>query len=137
MVSQYQNLVVRGGKGKSHLVPVPLEETPKPKPRIETTGKPPQIRKGGLGPVQWSGTALEAIKAVALYTGGLMTLAAQSEAVSQVGVPAQFAIYDSGKRIEVYFAEGSTEVSGKAEVAFQTAGGDTLRAPLFIVKPTP
>ncbi len=134
IVSQYQNLVVRIGTAEPYLLPVPGEDKPKPKPTIDASAKPPQIAKGSLGPVEWSGTALERIIGATLYASAQQGTSAQQPATPPVGAPAQFATYDGGERIEVYFSEGSTEIIGRAEVEFQTTEGDTLRMPLFIAK---
>jgi hypothetical protein len=135
IISQYQNLVVRIGTAEPYLLPIPVEDKQKPKTLIEASTKPPQITKGSLGPVEWTGTALEAISVATLYTGiPPETVTRQPNTVAQASTPAQFAVYDGGKRIEVYFEDGSTEILGKAEVEFQTAAGDTYRVPLFISK---
>jgi len=135
VVSQYQNLVVRIGNSEPYLLPIPMDEKPKPKSKIDVSTKPPQIKKGSLGPVEWSGTALEAITAVTLYTKAPDATPGQPPAAAQrVATVAQFAVYDSGKKIEVYFREGSTEILGKAEVEFQTDAKQTLSVPLFIAK---
>ena len=136
LVSQYQNMVVRIG-AEPYLSPVPVEDKPKPKTTIETTGKPPHIKKGSPGPIEWSGTALDGIIAATLVTNtGAFSALSQPGAAAPVRSPAGFSIYDGGKRIDVYFIEESTEVIGKAEVEFLIAGGGTLRAPLFISNET-
>lgn len=135
VVSQYQNLVVRIGTAEPYLLLIPGEDKPKPKPMIDAGAKPPQIAKGSLGPVEWSGTALERIISATLYATAQQGAGAQQPATPPVGAPAQFAAYNGGERIEVYFREGSTEIIGRAEVEFQTTEGDTLRVPLFIAKP--
>ena len=138
VVSQYQNLVVRIGNTEPYLVPIPTDEKPKPKPKIDVSTKPPQIKKGSLGPVEWSGTALDAITDVTLYTRTpTMTAGQQPGATQRVGTAAQFAIYDGGKKIEVYFPEGSTDVIGKADVEFKTSAKDSCSLPLFIAKEVP
>ncbi|HKG22236.1 MAG TPA: hypothetical protein VKC34_10075 [Blastocatellia bacterium] len=135
VVSQYQNLIVRIGTAEPYLLPIPGEDKPKPRPLIDVTARPPHLTKGDLGPVEWSGTALETITSATLHTNAPQGAAAPPPGVAlQVSIPAQFVTYDAGKRIEVYFSEGSTETIGRAEVEFQTAAGDTLRMPLFITK---
>lgn len=133
-VSQYQNLVVRIGNLEPYLLPIPIEAKPTPKPTIDTSIKPPQLTKGRLGPVEWTGTDLDAIIGATIYTsvppGGAVTGAVVPH---QIGTPAEFAVYEGGKRIEVYFSEGSTEVIGRAEVEFKTKG-DPFRVLLFIAK---
>lgn len=136
-VSQYQNLIVRIGTAEPYLLPVPAEDKPKPKPTINGA-KPPEITKSALGPVEWSGTSLDAIAAVSLYASPPSAPGAAPGAppptLPQVGIAAQFATYDGGTRIQVYFREGSTEWAGRAEVEFVTSAGDAMRVPLFIVK---
>jgi hypothetical protein len=114
-----------------------VEDKPKPKTTIETSGKPPHIKRGGPGPVEWSGTALDAIIAATLVTNaGTISVLSQPGVAAPVRSPASFSTYDGGKRIDVYFIEKSTDVIGKAEVEFLIAGGETLRAPLFITNET-
>jgi hypothetical protein len=135
VVSQYQNLVVRIGTAEPYLLPVPGEDKPKPRPVIDASAKPPQITRGELGPVEWLGTALETITSATLFTNAPQGAVAPPPGTpQQVSTPAQFVTYDAGKRIAVYFSEGSTDVIGRADVEFQTAAGDTLRRPLFIAK---
>jgi hypothetical protein len=138
IVLRYQNMLVRIGTAEPYLLPIPKEDKPKPKATIDASIKPPQIIKGGLGSVEWSGAALETIIAATLYTSAPPgTVSPTPGTPQQISFPAQFATYDAGKRIEVHFSEGSTEILGRAEVEFQTAAGDTLRVPLFITKPAP
>jgi hypothetical protein len=135
IVSQYQSLVVRIGSREPYLLPIPMGDTPKPKPKIDISMKPPEIKKGSLGPVEWSGAALDAITGVTLYTNAPQPSPGQPVGATQrVGIAAQLAAYNGGKKIEVYFREGSTDILGKAEVEFQTDSNETVRVPLFIVK---
>jgi hypothetical protein len=134
IVSQYQNLVVRIGTAEPYLLPIPGEDKPRPKPMIDASAKPPQIAAGSLGPVEWSGTALERIIGATLYVSAKQGTPVQQPATPPVGAPAQFAAYSGGEKIEVYFSEKSTDIIGRAEVEFQTADGDTFRVPLFIAK---
>jgi hypothetical protein len=99
---------------------------------IDTSAKPPQIASGSLGPVEWSGTALDRIIGATLYVSVKQGTPVQQPGIPPVGAPAQFAAYNGGQTIEVYFSEKSTDIIGRAEVEFQTADGDTLRVPLFI-----
>jgi len=128
IVSLYQNLIVRIGTAEPYLLPIPVQA--KSKPTIDDS-KPVRIKVGDSGPLEWSGTLLDAITGVTLYT--------TTQAGSAAGAPqqntrvGQFATYEHGTKIEVYFAPGSTDVIGKAEVEFQIAPGETLRVPLFIV----
>jgi hypothetical protein len=39
-------------------------------------------------------------------------------ASARPGVPASFTTYDDGRRIEVYFTDGTTDIVSKAEVEF-------------------
>lgn len=139
IVSQYRNMVLRVGKDayvQSYVLPVPAVEKPKARPMIDESARPPQIAKDTLGPVEWSGTDLEGITGATLYASPQAESGAQpSDDALRLGVKADFAVFDAGKKIEVHFSEGSTGVIGKAQVEFQTA---TLpfRVPIFITKPT-
>jgi hypothetical protein len=133
--SKYQNLVLRDGTAEPYLLPIPLEE--QPKTSVEAAGKPPQITKGDLGPVEWSGTALDAITAVNLYTSASNGNHQPVAPSTPAGTPAQFTVYEGGKRIEVYFTTGSTNYLGRAEVEFQTALGNNIRVPLIILQASP
>jgi hypothetical protein len=132
LVSQYQNLVVRVGTAEPYLLSIPPEEKQKPRPKFAPDIKPKELVKGRLGPIEWLGSDLDSI------TSATLNRIPQPGAPAQVGVapvvaPAQFATYQNGEGIQVYFRAGSTNEIGKAEVEFQTATGQALRMPLFIV----
>jgi hypothetical protein len=125
-VTKYQQLVLRSGSAGPHVLPISVEAKPEPETTIVTTGKPPQIKTGGIGPVEWSGTELNKVSGVTLITAG-----------AKSPITLEFHAYDSGKKIEVYFTEESTATVGKAEVKFQIEGGEPKKATLFITKGTP
>jgi hypothetical protein len=132
VLSQYRNLVLRIEGAEPYLVPIP-EDKPKPKPALDLNAKPPEIQKGAIGPVEWTGTELGLITAATLITPPAAPASPGSPA-SPLRTAASFAVYDGGKKIAVYFPESATNVIGKFEVEFQigSAATDTLRAPLFI-----
>jgi hypothetical protein len=133
IVSKYQNLVVRTtGDAEPYLLPIPVEE--KPKPRIDKSIKPPEIIKSSLGPIEWSGTGLDAISSATLYKSTTLEVALPPGASPQAGTPADCVTYNNGEKIVVSFCKGSTEFLGKAEVEFQTPAGDSIRVPFFITK---
>ena len=136
IISQYQNLVVRIGTAEPYLLPIPMKDRPKVRARIDDISKPPEIVKSGLGPLEWSGSALDMIIGVTLYTNSPPgTAAPAGGTLQQMSFPAQFATYDNGKRIVVVFSAGSTDNIGRADVEFQTLDGDMFRLPVFITKP--
>lgn len=131
IVSKYQNMVVRTtGDAEPYLLPIPVGE--KPKPRIDKSIKPPEIIKSSLGPVEWSGTGLDAISSATLYKSTTPEVALPPGASPQAGTPADCVTYNNGEKIVVSFCKGSTEFLGKAEVEFQTPAGDSIRVPFFI-----
>jgi hypothetical protein len=136
VISKYQNVIVRVGSAEPYLLPIPPEEQQKPKPKFDRSVRPPKVIKGRLGPVEWSGSGLDAITSATLNMAAQPSGTAAAPAVP-VTVPAQIAAYQNGEKIQVYFHADSTNHLGKAEVEFQTATGESLRMPLFIVDPTP
>ena len=131
---KYPELVLRTGKGEPYLFTISSEVKTKPKTTIDTTGKPPQIKKGGIGPVEWSGTELQDIIAVTLITGTVpeSKSAPPPTSTDSGRSRADFTHYDDGKKIEVYFKAEKTKTPGKASVEFLIKGGETKLAPLFI-----
>ena len=111
----------------TYLLPIPSEEKPKPKPHLVTSSKPPQIKKGSVESVEWSGTALDAIQKVTLDVK-----AQKPAADSKTHPELEFTVYDDGQKIEVYLTEANTAVTGKAELEFLTSKNTSLVAPLFI-----
>jgi hypothetical protein len=96
--------------------------------------KPLEINKGSLGPVEWSGTGLDAVSSATLYKPAAPEVPGQPGPTPPAGTPADWVTYDKGEKIIVSFREGSTEFLGKAEVEFQTPTGDSIRVPLFVKK---
>ena len=92
-----------------------------------TSGKPPQIKKGTIGPIEWSGTALDAIEAVNLVT----------TKPTATKTAADFAAYDQGQKIQVYFNPDSTQATGKVQVEFVPKTGPSINAYLFIIDKDP
>ena len=137
IVARYQSMIIRIGDAESYVVAIPAETKPERRPTIDLTTKPPQVAKGSLGPVEWSGEGLDAVTTATLGTRRRVLAGEMSQAEQSLAA-VEFVTYDDGKRIAIYFAEGSTEVLGKAEVEFQTSMGDVIRLPFFIVaKPLP
>ena len=136
IVSNYQNLVVRTtGDAEPYLLPIPSEEGPRP--RIDRSIRPPEIIKSSLGPIVWSGTGLDAISSATLYKSTVPEVAPPPGAMPPVGTPVDCVTYNNGEKIVVSFCKGSTEFLGKAEVEFQTAAGDSIRVPFFILEEAP
>lgn len=129
VVSRYQNLVVKVGKLEPYLLPIPAEITPKPKATIDSSAKPPQLIKDTLGPLEWSGSALNLIKQVKFHQPPL-----QANGTAAKPLDAQFAVYEGGKRIEVILPDASTSVCGKAAVEFKSSDEPGIGLPVFILK---
>jgi len=138
VLSQYRNLVLRIEGAEPYVVPIP-EDKPKPKPVLDLNAKPPEISKGTIGPAEWSGTDLSLITAATLITTPVTPLVAGATAAGPTRTPATFTVYDTGKKIAVYFNASSTDVIGKADVEFQFGLTvlDVLHAPLLIANPQP
>jgi len=132
LASRYQNLVVRIRDAEPYLLAIPPEEKPKPKTTVNADTAPPQLKKGTAGPLQWSGTALDAITRVLLYPAGT-----QSGAPSPAPVDAQFAVFQGGEQIQVFFKEENINALGRAAVEFQVTPTETIRASFFIVNQGP
>lgn len=125
--ARYQNIVVRTGSNEPYVLPIQIEEKLERKTMVHTSGKPPQIKKNSVGSLEWSGTALDLVKSVTLITkqAGLNAKEVKSKL--------DFAAYDEGGKLEVYFGKTDSEVAGKAELKFLTNENKILTAPLFIM----
>lgn len=110
VLEQYRNMVLRIEGAEPYLVPIP-EDKPKPKAALELNTKPPAIKKGTIGPAEWSGTNLGLIKTATLITGPVAT---------RTRTETYFTPYESGKKIAVYFDKSAIQVTGIAEIEFQT-----------------
>ncbi len=133
VVSKYQNLVVRTtGDAEPYQLSIPADDNPKP--RFDNI-KPPEIVKNSLGPIEWSGTGLDAISSATLYRSTTSNGAVSPSTAA--GTPADCVTYNNGEKIVVSFRKGSTEAGGKAEVEFQTLAGDSIRVPFFIKETDP
>ena len=133
VVSKYQNLVVRTtGDAEPYQLAIPPDDNPKP--RFDNI-KPPEILKSSLGPIEWSGTGLDAISSATLYRSTTSNGAVSPGTAA--GTPADCVTYNNGEKIVVSFRKGSTEAGGKAEVEFQTPAGDSIRVPFFIKETDP
>jgi hypothetical protein len=116
VVERYQQMVLRVGND-IHVLALPAARSARAPMALDTTGEPPRIAKGSVGPVEWSGTSLDEIAAATLHPAR---------------TPAEFVAFDGGRRIAVTFRDGKTEKPGKAEIEFSSASGETVRAPFFI-----
>ncbi len=125
-VKKYRSVVLRTGKREPYVLPISAVDKPEPKTTLVTSGKPPQVTQNSVGPVTWSGTALDAVR--------LATLITEDKAKGRVLTAADFSVYEEGTKIDVYFREGSTAIIGKAAVDFVVAGGEKLTTTVFIIK---
>jgi hypothetical protein len=132
VVSSYQSLVVAPANNiEPYLLAIPGEERPKVKTTIKP-GKPAEIATSSAGPVEWTGTGLDAIVAVNLLVREPSTL---PDPPPPQPVRADFAAYNDGQQLVVYFPEASTKLPGRADVEFQTQGGDSIKSTIFIKTP--
>ncbi|HEY0614816.1 MAG TPA: hypothetical protein VGC96_09265 [Candidatus Elarobacter sp.] len=133
VVERYRNAVLRNG-AYAYLLTLPVDDGERVSPRINDTARVARIVKGTFGPVELAGENLDLVDRVTFFP----PLPAQNGATrSATGSPADFAVSDGGKRIELYLKGGSTEETGKAEIELRTTGGDVCRAPLFVTNATP
>ncbi|MEA2719384.1 MAG: hypothetical protein QOJ39_1248, partial [Candidatus Eremiobacteraeota bacterium] len=116
VVERYQQMVLRAGT-EIHVLPLPAARSPRAPMALDTSGEPPRIGSGSVGPVEWPGMSLADIT-------GATLLPART--------PAEFVTFDGGRRIAVTFHDRETKKPGKAEVEFSTASGEIVRAPFFI-----
>jgi hypothetical protein len=134
VLEQYRNLVLRIEGAEPYLVPIP-EDKPKPKPVLELNTKPPAIKKGTIGPAEWSGTNLGLIKTATLISKPVNPPPPGSnDAAARTRTETYFTPYESGKKIAVYFDKSLTQVTGIAEIEFQTepAADKPLKAQIVI-----
>jgi len=129
IVSRYQNMVIRIGTAEPYLIAVPREDKAPPKPTVDANAKPPQIARGGRGPLEWVGTALDAITDVAIV-GSTPAAAASITRISQ-----QFAAYAGGTRLLVYLSPGATASEGQITLECSTAFDDRLTLQAFVTAP--
>jgi hypothetical protein len=127
MVSRFQNLVVRTSKGEPYLLRIPEEEKPAPKVSFDTSAGPPQVKKGDRGPVEWTGSSLDAIAEV------LIVRPTSTTGQSNAPQSQQFAVYGGGKNLRVYLAAGATDVEGRMVLECTTSDGAKVTLPLFVI----
>ncbi len=111
------------------MIAVPREDKAPPKPTVDANAKPPQIARGGRGPLEWVGTALDAITDVAIV-GSTPAAAASITRISQ-----QFAAYAGGTRLLVYLSPGATASEGQITLECSTAFDDRLTLQAFVTAP--
>ncbi|MCU1294726.1 MAG: hypothetical protein JWP08_3576, partial [Bryobacterales bacterium] len=86
LVSRYQNMVVRVGKGEPYVIPMPQEEKPPIKAAIDTSAAPARVNKGKRGRVEWQGTGLDTIRTITFT-------AAAASGTTPIPVAQEFAAY--------------------------------------------
>lgn len=137
IAERFENIVVRVSdrtSGRSldpYVLPIPRAGKQEVV-SIDLGAKPPEVAKGSRGPVQWSGIGLNAVVSATLMRSGASN-GTVTPKKSSAGTAAEIIAFAGGSRIEVYFPKDSTKTAGAAEVQFQTAAGQMLRAPLFIL----
>jgi len=128
VVSRYQHMVVRIGSAEPYLLEIPPEDKPGPKASIDTAAKPPQVKKGERGPVEWTGSALDTITDVTITP-----TASPNPAPPPAPVPQQFTTYANGTRLLVYLSLGLTANEGRITLECTTSSNDKLAPVLFVI----
>lgn len=128
--ARYQNILLRMGDDEPFLLPISVEEKPALATTLMASGKPPQIKKDSAGSLEWSGTALDKLRNVTLVPKSQSSDSKPTE-VKERRIELDFAVYDEGTKVEVYFTPTDTAVAGKATLEFVT-DTKTIRASLFI-----
>ena len=99
IAQKYQHIVLRPGSGDPYLSPISVEDKAAATGDARsTTAKPPQIKRGAIGPVEWSGTALQNVTAGRSLITGVPPAGSKSSA-AVVRSPADFTTYDAGKEV--------------------------------------
>jgi hypothetical protein len=129
IVSKYQSMVVRIGSAEPYLLSIPPEDKPLPKAVLDINVRPPQIPKGQHGPVEWVGTALDAITEVAILQNP-----PQGSTQSVTVIAQHFITYANGTKILVYLTPGATDSEGKLLLECTTSSGDKVTLPLFVTE---
>ncbi len=125
LLTQYQNMVIRLGSGDPYLLPIPPADKIPPKPTIDTSGKPPQVVKTKLGPVEWSGAALDTITEVNFLQ--------PVPSAPAIPLRQEFTTYAQGTRLLVYLSSVATAVEGKFGLECTTLTGEKLNLTLSVV----
>ena len=148
LVSRYQNMVVRVGKGEPYVIPIPQEEKPPVKAVIDASAAPAKVNKGKRGPVEWQGTGLDTIRtitftppaapvAVPIDSSTPAPAAAPSPIaqapIAQAPIAQEFAVYSEGTRLVVYLSDTVTAQQGKFALDCATASGGTFKIPFFVL----
>jgi hypothetical protein len=146
LISRYQNLVVRVGKGEPYVIPIPQEEKPPVKALIDTTAAPARVNKGKRGPVEWQGTGLDTIRTITFTPAPAPSAVTTDDSAPAPAAPApaavpspitqEFAAYSDGTRLTVYLSDAVTTQAGKFALDCTTASGATFKIPLFVLDPS-
>lgn len=127
LVSRYQNMVVRVGKGEPYVIPMPQEEKPPLRATIDANFAPARANKGKREALEWQGTGLDTIRAVTFTPSAASGSGAKP-------VVQEFAAYSSGTRLLVYLSDEVTAQAGKVALDCTTGSGSAFKIPLFVVE---
>lgn len=127
LVSRYQNMVVRVGKGEPYVIPMPQEEKPPVKAAIDTSVAPARVNKGKRGLLEWQGTGLDTIRTITFT-------ASAASGTTATPVAQEFAAYSGGTRLVVHLSDGVTAQEGKVALDCTTASGAALKIPLYVLE---
>jgi len=125
LIKQYQNIVVRLGSGDPYLLPIPPADKVPPRPTVDTSVKPPEVAKSKLGPVEWSGSALDTITEVYFLQ--------PASPGPPIPVRQEFTTYAQGTRLLVYLNSAATAAQGKFVLECTTSTGEKLSLTLSVV----
>jgi hypothetical protein len=131
LISSYQNMVVRVGKGEPYVIPIPPEDRPPVKAAIDANAAPALLNKGEPGAVEWQGTGLETIKTITFTPA--MT-ADPTPGASPPPVAQDFQAYSGGTRLLVFLSNEVAAQEGKITLDCTTESGAPLKIPLFVLE---
>jgi hypothetical protein len=130
LVSRYQSMVVRVGKGEPYVIPIPQEERPPVRAAIDTNGAPAKVNKGKPGAVEWQGTGLDTIKTITFTPA---VAADPTAGATPTPVVQEFQAYSGGTRLLVFLSNEVAAQEGRIVLDCTTASGAPLKIPLFVL----
>jgi hypothetical protein len=132
LVSRYQSMVVRVGKGEPYVIPIPQEERPQVRAAVDTNAPPAKVSKGKPGSVEWQGSGFDTIKTIT-FTPATATAADPTAGATPTPVVQEFQAYSGGTRLLVFLSKEVVEQEGKAVLDCTTASGAPFKIPLFVL----
>jgi hypothetical protein len=102
---------------ETYVLSIPPEEKPQPKPVIDRTATPAQIKKSKDSTVVWSGAALDSITKVC---------------VAGNPSPLSFDTFNKGSQLIVFVPQNFASTAGKLDFEFEIRPGEKLTASAFV-----